>query len=219
LLYAGPEPRHLLPPFAATYPVDYFSLLDCTMHFGMTVTHDLTLVDEIAAATRMLHEGILAWHDHPAALLQQPGEVMSLAGAVTSLIKACKLQCAHLGADSAGMHGAAAAGVSAEGQLAVLQCVLPVAEMLHCLAAELAALLPQAAADRSAASNSRSSSRNEASAGSTGSGNEQQQQKATAVLLAVLLGRSLVALADAADPAAGPCAVLQDDTGCSATTV
>jgi hypothetical protein len=134
---------------------------------------------------------------------------------VTSIIKACKLQCAQLAAEAAETHGAEAeAGVPAGLQLAVLQCVLPVAEMLHCLAAELAALLPQAAATSSAAHECGSIS-NDRSASSTGSGNEQQQQTATAVLLAVLLARSLVVLADAA----GWLTVLQDATGCLARAV
>jgi hypothetical protein len=197
--------------------VDYFSLLDCAMHTSTTQA-------DVEAATQLLHEGILAWGFQPAALLQQPGALLSLAGAVTSIIKACKLQCAELEAESAGTQGAAAAGVSAGLQLAVLRRVLPVVWMLNCLADELA--------DNESADDSSSSGRSSRPASSTSSGSggtsdvqytsesdteqpqQQQQQTAAKVLLAVLLARSLAALADAADPAAGLHAVLQDAAGC-----
>jgi hypothetical protein len=221
LLFAGLGRVHLLPSFAATYPVDFFSLLDCAMHSRLTQL-------ETEAAVNRLHAGIWACRESPA-VLQQPGAVLALAGAVTSIVKACKLQCAELEAESAGMHGAAAAGKLAGLQLAVL----PVVRVL----AELAALLPQAATGASAPGRSGSSSSSR-SAGRTSSGSggataapttsgdytEQQQhdkqhQTATQVLLAVLLARSLVALADVADPSAALRAVLQDASDCSAAAL
>jgi hypothetical protein len=223
LLRAGSEPLHLLPSFAATYPVDFFSLLDCAMH-SSTTQPDKMAADEVAAAINMLHAGIIAGNQSPA-LLQQPGAVVSLAGAVTSIIKAWKLQCAELAADSAGTHRAEAVSASAGLQLAVLQRMLPVVRMLQCLADALFALLSQAAAGPSApgvsGSNSSSGSFNSTSSGSGGAGDaqqtsgdctEQQQQTATKVLLAVFLARSVVALADAAAPSAGLRVVLQDAT-------
>jgi hypothetical protein len=141
LLNAGPddELRHLLPSFAAIYPVDFFSLLDCAMR------QSTMLADQVAVAVLVLHEGILTCHRRLPTLLQQPHAVLSLESAVTTTIKACKQQCAQLEVESAGTRGAEAAGATAGLQLAVLQRVLPVAEMLHCLAAGLAGLLPQAA--------------------------------------------------------------------------
>jgi hypothetical protein len=122
--------------------------------------------------------------------------------------------------------------MSAALQEAVLGRVLPVADMLTWLADELAALLPQAEAGRSVPGDSGSSSSSNSSrsvssisdgrAGAsdvheTKDSNEQQlqqQQTVTKVLLAVLLARSVVALADAADPSAGSRAVLHDAAGC-----
>jgi hypothetical protein len=161
--------------------VDYFSLLDCAMHSAMTVA-------ETEAAVDLLHAGILACRQSPSSL-QQPGAVLSLAGAVTSIVKACTLQCKEQEADSAGAQGAAAASVSAELRLAVLQRVLPVVQMLRCLAGVLAALPPQAAAgpsvpdeSSSSSSSSNSSSRSASStliggSGATGQAQKQQQQQ------------------------------------------
>jgi hypothetical protein len=227
----------LLPAFAVTYPVDYFSLVDCATHCAMTHADEVA-ANEIAAAIHLLHAGISECLQSPA-LLQQPTAVLSLASAVTSNIKACKLQCAELVAGSEGPHGTRSACVPAARQLAVLSRVLPVVGMLHCLSGVLAALLPQAAASRSAANGS-DGSRSASSSGSGGATvaqgtsndrteqqqpshppppppQQQQQQTATKVLLAVLLARSVTALADAADSSAGLRAVLQDDATSSAT--
>jgi hypothetical protein len=96
LLNVGPERRHLLTLFAATNPVDYFSLLDCAMHSGTSQAKDVTAAAQLV---KLLDAGILACHSQPAALLQQPHAVLSLASAVTSLITACKLQCAQIAAE------------------------------------------------------------------------------------------------------------------------
>jgi hypothetical protein len=106
-----------------------------------------------AAAIHLLRAGILTCQQSPA-LLQQPGAALSLAGAVTSIIKAWRLQCAELAADSTGIQGAEAVSASARPQLAVLPRVPPVVQML----AKLAELLPDAAAGASAPDDSGSNS-------------------------------------------------------------
>jgi hypothetical protein len=229
-LSAEYESHDLLPPFAATYPVDFFSLLDCAMHPGMTQA-------DATEAINLLHSAILTCQ--LPALLQQQDAVLSLALAVTSLIKACTMQCAEAAGSSAGVDGAEAAGVSAGLHVAVL----PVVHMLHCLAYKLATVPapPQPAVGpagpgKSVSSSSSSSSSSSASSVSNDSGGatgslrtseaeaqqqqQQQQQHATSkVLLAVLLARSLVVLADVADPAAVSRAVLQHAADGSATAV
>jgi hypothetical protein len=174
----------MLPSLAVAYPVDYFSLIDAVLQAGVPAVDCRTAVVLLAA-------GINAFEGRAAVLLQQADAVLALASAVASLVK---------------VWGMYVKGVAVHGETQDVEsnrrALSGVPELVSTLNAMAWYLWRYATYDAP-------SSCTEADASNLGIAQQQQQQQqqhqqrtANQVLLAVLLARSVVVLADTAEATA-----------------